>query len=579
MRLLSIVVLILCTSAAFGVSDERGSDIPLYGTMDAGTRVFRFRIETTANAEGSVAHQLVSLDEGDQAFRLDNFQLDDKTLRFELKQTKAVYVGQVSNNGNTVKGHWQQAGLEFDLDFQRTKVSEIKKTSEIWSGTLNALFQKLQIRIRVYRNDDGAESVFFDSVSQKAGGFKAVRTIDPPNWTIKVDGISGSFEGVANEDNSEVTGTWTQGGIKLGLKLTPGLSEVVETVEAPKRPQTPVAPFPYLVEEVSIRNEVDSVTLAGTLTMPITGAPFPAVVMISGSGPQDRDESLLDHKPFWVIADYLSRNGVAVLRFDDRGTGDSTGDISDATSEDFAKDVDAAYELLRRDSRILPEAIGLVGHSEGGLIAPMVAVKNPKVAFIVLMAGTGVNGKEILLSQGQLILKSRGVEDASLLATQRATQLAMIETVLESAQDVTQEALVDEAVRKLTEVLPAESIDEASLRESVAGGIQRLQSPWLRYFLTHEPGISLQQVKCPVLAINGEKDVQVDPKLNLPAIRSALEKGGNSRFRIVEFPGLNHLFQTCKTGGLDEYQSIEQTIAPEVLQAMSDWIRDVTKSN
>ena len=578
MRLLTMVLVIFGVTPSFIAADETLAEDFWYGTMDVGPRLFRFRVETSTAADGSLAHQLVSLDEGGQAFPLDRFVLDARKLEFELKLTKAVYFGELSKSGDAVTGKWRQSGLDFDLVFRRMKESDIEKPVEVWSGTMSALFQKLHVRFRVYRRDAGSEVVCFDSVSQKAGGFKANRTIDADHWTIKVDGLGGVFDGTSNGDKTEVKGKWTQGGVSLDLTLTPEKIDVSEVVEPPKRPQTPIAPFPYLVEEVSFRNDVDDVTLAGTLTLPKADKPCPAVVMITGSGPQDRDESLLDNKPFWVIADHLSRKGIAVLRFDDRGTGASTGDFSAATSENFAKDVEAAFDLLLADPRIAPKSIGLIGHSEGGMIAPMVAVSRRDVAFIILMAGTGVNGREILLSQGRLILQSQGVTEESLLKMQRATQLAMIDTVLEAPVNATQEELAEAAMKRLADVIPAESLEEESLKESVAGGIQRMQSPWFRYFLTFEPSAVLQQVKCPVLALNGEKDVQVDPGLNLPAIMSALEKGGNTRFRTVEFPGLNHLFQTCGSGGLSEYQTIEETIAPVVLQTMTDWILDATKS-
>ena len=435
------------------------------------------------------------------------------------------------------------------------------------------------MRFRVYREDDETEHIYFDSVSQNSGGFKAMRTTKGDQWKISVAAIGGTFEGVFNAAKTEVKGKWTQGGATLDLVLTQEKSLSAEPVKAPLRPQTPVAPFPYRVEDVSFRNEPDGVQLAGTLTIPTTDHSCPAVVLISGSGPQDRDETLLDHKPFWVIADHLSRHGIAVLRFDDRGTGASKGDFSAATSEDFANDVEAACNHLIHDKRIAPNSIGLIGHSEGGMIAPIVAARRNDIAFAILMAGTGVNGKEILLSQGQLILRAEGVTDENLLNIQRATQLALIDTVLEAAADAPQDELVAAAMKRLTESLPEESLAEDSQKGIVSAGIQQMNNPWFRFFLTYEPATLLQRVKCPVLALNGEKDVQVDPRLNLPAIEAALKKGGNTRFKTVEFPSLNHLFQSCTTGGLSEYRSIEETISLTVLQTITAWITDVTTAN
>ena len=579
MRYLFSAVLICIVSPTAVVADENATSDVWYGTMDVGTRVFRFCVEPVPEADDSTMRQLVSLDEGGQIFRLDEFRLDDAELKFGLKLTKAAYSGRITDGGKTSTGTWKQSGQEFDLIFHRVAVAPVDQPDEIWTGTINSLFQKLTMQFRVYREADGTENIYFDSVSQKSGGFKAMRTTKGDQWTIDVASVGGVFEGVLNTEKTEVKGKWTQGLATLDLILTQEKSLSGEIVKAPVRPQTPIPPFPYRVEEVSFRNEADGVQLAGTLTIPSTDHPCPAVVMISGSGPQDRDETLLDHKPFWVIADHLSRHGIAVLRFDDRGTGASNGDFSAATSENFALDVEAAFDHLTRDTRIAASSIGLIGHSEGGIIAPMVAARRNDVAFVILLAGTGVNGREILLSQGQLILRAAGVTDETLLNIQRTTQLAMIDTVLESASDATQDELIAAALKRLTESLPEESIPEGSLKETVSAGIQRVQSPWFRFFLTYEPATLLQQVQCPVLALNGEKDVQVDPRLNLPAIQAALEKGGNPRFRTVEFPALNHLFQTCTTGALSEYQTIQETISPTVLQTITDWITSVSSAN
>ena len=579
MRYLFSAVLLCVLIPAPGVADENSTGDLWYGTMDVGMRLFRFRVEPVPEATDSSSQQLVSLDEGGQIFRLDDFRLDDAELRFGLKLTKATYSGRITDGGKTSTGSWKQSGQEFDLILHRVAVAPADRPDEIWTGTMNALFQKLAMRFRVYHAEDGTENFYFDSVSQKSGGFKAMRTTKGDQWTINVASIGGAFEGVLNAEKTEVTGKWTQGGATLDLVLTRDESLSVEPVKAPVRPQTPMAPFPYLVEGVLIGNESDGVQLAGTLTVPRTNHPCPAVVLISGSGPQDRDETLLDHKPFWVIADHLSRHGIAVLRFDDRGTGASTGDFSAATSENFANDVEAAFEYLTRDTRIAKNSVGLLGHSEGGMIAPMVAARRNDVAFAILLAGTGVNGKEILLSQGQLILQAEGVTDENLLNTQRVTQLALIDTVLEAAADATQDELTAAAIKRLTESLPKESLPEDNLTETVSAGIQRMHSPWFRFFLTYEPATILQRVKCPVLALNGEKDVQVDPRLNLPAIHAALEKGGNTNFRTVEFPAMNHLFQSCTTGGLSEYQMIEETISLTVLETITDWITEVTTEN
>jgi pimeloyl-ACP methyl ester carboxylesterase len=282
-------------------------------------------------------------------------------------------------------------------------------------------------------------------------------------------------------------------------------------------------------------------------------------VLITGSGPQDRDETLLGHKPFLVLSDYLTRKGIAVLRADDRGTGKSTGDFAAATTADFATDTEAGVAYLKTRAEVNPHKIGLIGHSEGGVIAPMIAARDHGIAFIVTMAGPGVPGDQILVAQV------------------RAIDLASGKTPEEAEKDATQE-------REVLELLKTDK-DDATLEKDVRaklGGdvpdakvglsIKQLNSPWFRYFVNYDPAIALRKVQCPVLAIIGEKDVQVPARQNLPAIREALEEGGNKHFDVEEVPGLNHLFQTAKTGGPMEYAQIEETISPVALDKMAGWI-------
>ncbi len=332
------------------------------------------------------------------------------------------------------------------------------------------------------------------------------------------------------------------------------------------RPQEPKKPYPYDEEEVGYENKRDSVKLAGTLTLPRGKGPFPAALLITGSGPQDRNESLLGHKPFLVLADYLTRQGIAVLRVDDRGVGGSTGSVPDSTTENFAADVTAGIEFLKTRKEIDPKQIGLIGHSEGGLIAPMVAAQNGDVAFIVLMAGTGLTGEEILYLQGALILKASGAS-AEQLAKQRATQEGMFKILKEEKDPATAEKrLHEELSRNLTEEAKKKS------EQAIAAQIKRVNTPWFRYFLTLDPRPALRKVKCPVLALNGENDLQVPATENLREIEAALKAGGNKNITIVRLPKLNHLFQTSETGSLSEYAKIEETVAPVALKTIGDWI-------
>ncbi len=386
-------------------------------------------------------------------------------------------------------------------------------------------------------------------------------------WVMKV-----------SDDGQSAVGVLTQGAeLKTTMKrLAAGESAHKELV----RPQEPKPPFPYDAVEVSFENQAAKVKLAGTLTLPRGEGPFPCVVMVTGSGPQDRDESLLGHRPFLVIADHLTRHGIAVLRYDDRGTAKSTGKFQQATSDDFADDALSAVGFLLTRKEIDPHKIGIVGHSEGGLIAPMCAVKSKDVAFIVMLAGTGMSGAALLPLQLKLINVAAGMkpEDAEAQAHDSAELYAMVvagKTGPELKERVL--AIVNKQIAdapgmkgKSPEELQKKAVEVTN--EQMAA----LQSPWLKRFLALDPREALEKVKCPVLAMNGEKDLQVPPNENLTLIQAALDKGGDQEVKIVELPGLNHLFQHTKTGSPSEYGQIEETFAPEALDLMTAWIRTHT---
>jgi hypothetical protein len=281
-------------------------------------------------------------------------------------------------------------------------------------------------------------------------------------------------------------------------------------------------------------------------------------VLITGSGPQDRDETLLGHKPFLILSDYLTRHGIAVLRADDRGTAKSTGVFSKATTADFATDTEAGVAYLKTRPEIDPHKIGLIGHSEGGVIAPMVAARNKDVAYIVMMAGTGVPGGEVLAAQMEAIQLANGAKPED--AAKTAARQREIDKIIETEKD---EATLDKELKEKMADMP----------DTQAGmAITELTSPWFRYFLAYDPATALRKVTCPVLVLNGSLDKQVLPSQNLPAIRKALEQAGNKHFEIDELPGLNHLFQTAKTGSPMEYAQIEETMSPVALDKMATWI-------
>jgi pimeloyl-ACP methyl ester carboxylesterase len=335
------------------------------------------------------------------------------------------------------------------------------------------------------------------------------------------------------------------------------------------RPQEPKEPFKYNIENVNFKNDLDSVSLAGTLTYPKKGSNFPAVILISGSGPQDRNSELLNHKPFLVIADYLTNRGIAVLRVDDRGTGESEGIHNQTGINGFVNDTKSAFEFLKTHKKINHSKIGLIGHSLGGVIAPIVASENSDISFIILLAGSGIRGDKLMLLQKEIIERKMGVPEVRITQAQNNIKGAY-GIILNSDNKKTQ--LETELKNYFTKVfgamLPENQIKTLSEQMSI---------PWLTDFIKFDPQTSLSNTKCPVLALNGANDLQVPPKENLENIERILKENGNEDVQIIQFEGLNHLFQESETGLPNEYATIEQTFSPRVLEEMTKWIKNRTE--
>lgn len=424
-----------------------------------------------------------------------------------------------------------------------------------WEGAIQTPAARLRIRLHITRGADGALAAKMDSPDQGAIGI-AVSSItfsgDELKWDLKM--ANASYAGKLNAGGTEIAGTFTQG---AAIPLTfQRMSK--EDSKPPVRPQEPKPPFPYKSEEVTFASKAAGVTMAGTLTVPDGKGPHPAVILITGSGPQDRDEALMGHRPFYVLADYLSRRGIAVLRYDDRGVGKSTGVFSRAITPDFADDAEGALNYLKTRPEIIGRKIGLAGHSEGGIVAPIVAARRADVAFLVLLAGTAVTGADVILEQGQAIGRASGVPEEKLKAA-RAKQMEYSAIFRESKDDA-----------ELEKRLLAFFGDASKSQMAVA------MSPWFRYFMLYDPAPALEKVKCPVIAFNGDLDMQVLPDQNLPVLAAALKRGGNRDVTIVRLPGLNHLFQTAKTGHPQEYGQIEETMSPTMLEPLAKWIRQRT---
>ena len=436
-----------------------------------------------------------------------------------------------------------------------------------WHGLLDAEGQKLRIVLHITAAGDSLKASF-DSPDQGA--------FDLPASSVSFNGnillLAAEYPPITYEGAWQagvLIGSFKQSGYEFPLDLR--REELPLPVYV--RPQEPSEPFPYLSEEIRFANPEAGIELAGTLTLPGSEGPYPGVILISGSGAQDRNEELVGHKPFWVIADHLARRGIAALRYDDRGYGKSGGNFSNATTVDFASDARAALTYLKTRAEI--KDIGLIGHSEGGLIAPLVASQTPDVGFIVLLAGPGVRGDRILLSQEELIWRADNTEEAE-IQRQLYVSGGIYELVLAGGEpDSLQPRIrrfVEQCIADSLVTIPAGYSEEDVIDQFTAG----MTSPWMLWFLRNDPAPVLEQVLCPVLAVNGALDLQVPASENLAAIGAALAKAGNGDYTLKEFPGLNHLFQPCETGHPNEYAQIEQTFAPEVLDLITEWIRSRT---
>ncbi|MBG7631552.1 MAG: alpha/beta fold hydrolase, partial [Bacteroidetes bacterium] len=425
------------------------------------------------------------------------------------------------------------------------------------------LFEKNQ---EIYNTTMAVPTFDVSGIKPKATTFK--------NGLLSIDGsnVGMKYEGILNETTQQIEGSYTEGGAVLSLVLKKGNPKMATA----KRPQMPIKPYPYYEEEVVFENTEANIVLAGTFTRPVGNEKFPVVILISGSGRHDRDASIPTHKPFLVLSDYLTHKGIAVLRFDDRGFGASTGDFSKATTADFAQDVLSAVRYLKSRKDIDVKNIGLIGHSEGGIIAPLASNQTSDISFIVSMAGTGVSGSEISVMQSKT-LRPFPVPDE--IAFEKNVRKSI--KIASSNNEISQkrEALTAHNKTYLAPILKNLGATNENISKFIINETETLLKPWSTYFYNYNPAVEFEKLSVPVLSLNGSKDTQVNAPINQNAIRNALIKGNNKNYKIVELENLNHLFQECATGDINEYKDIEQTISPIALKEISNWIFEIIQTN
>ncbi|HEY6829080.1 MAG TPA: CocE/NonD family hydrolase [Gemmatimonadaceae bacterium] len=460
-----------------------------------------------------------------------------------------------------------RAGAQEPANGSRSNAARLERWVGTWHGTL-AAGAGVRLALTIRQDSTGALNGLMRNVDQP--DVQAIAAIGVSGDTLRfaIAGEHITFVGVANAAGDSIRGIFSQGAtLPLTLARAPSssLAAAVST-----RPQTPQPPFPYRSEDVSIPS-VNGVRLAGTVILPRGAGPFPAVVFITGSGAQDRDETILGHHPFLVIADFLARHGIASLRYDDRGYARSTGNFDAATSADFADDAEAAVRFLQGVSGIARDRVGIIGHSEGGLIGPLVATRTRDVAFVVMLAGPGLPGDSLTPLQLRRIAAASGEAPAQTEA--RAAVNSKLVHAVADAKDSADALVKLAAIReRMLASLPEAQRSSAAARFDQS--IPALIRPWMRFFLRYDPRPVLEKVRVPVLALGGSLDTQVPARENLAAIDTALRKGGNRDYRVVELPKLNHLFQTAITGASSEYATIDETFSPQVLDLVSSWINE-----
>jgi len=615
-----------------------------FGWVETPKQHLRTVLKVQRNSDPNVATvtgTMISPDQSAEEVSLTDLQIKPKEpdgWRFQLvsprdaKQIASFLGTQVS--ADRVEGSLVQSGQSLSARFERiehfpAESAQTLGADAVWTGTLNLVVKKMDFRIRVYSQPPFATKdsprILFDSLSERFVGIPATVQMDQDrNTTFEIAAIGAKFSAKLNEAGNELVGSFTQNKIPFPLSMSlvePSSDSTASSTVAPKEAMptsaqskaesktTPPSnagtksietdtylevPFEVVLGNANPSKKRESTKaqgvspkekMVGTMTLPkiasAEGKGFPAVVMVTGSGPQDRDESIGRHKPFAVLARFLAEQGIASLRYDDRGVGESTGNFLTATSVDFAKDALAVWNYARERKELDSERIGILGHSEGGLVGPMVANWESKVAFLVLLAPPGVTGGDVLKSQIDRMSELQGIDTE----TRRATMMLQ-----QRLQDIASGYFVDDATMKrdirkaiqdqwplLESAALARDpmVNATELRQQLTNQIDlqfmEMKMPWYAYFLNYDPGPSWLLLRCPTLAIWGENDVQVLPKLNSAAVQQMVERNPGLEATLVVLPGINHMMQTCTTGLPEEYDEIDETISPDVLDAVRQW--------
>jgi pimeloyl-ACP methyl ester carboxylesterase len=543
------------------------------GTLQAGDAQLHLVLHLSRNAHGDLHASLDSLDQAVFAIEASSLSLTASGLRFEIASVGAQFQGKVSADHKTIDGSWSQGSASLPLSFHREPPAHrpndaVFPVEGLWQGALETRGLRLRYQLHVSHDSEGELIGALDSLDQSVSGLPAINVTQKDSaFHFEIPAMGGTYDGALNAEKNAMAGSWSQSGQTASVEF----KRSDQPLEL-RRPQNPTKPYPYREEDVTFSNASAKVTLSGTLTLPKGSGPFPAAVLVAGSGPHDRDESLENHKPFLVLSDFLTRQGIAVLRYDKRGIGKSTGSADSATTLDLASDTAAAVDFLKSRKDIDSAHVGLIGHSEGAMIAPYLAAHSKDVAWVVLLAAPVTKGQDTLLNQSELIARASGLTEPEILAS-----LDFDRNAYNLVREEKNPAALTE---KLKSFVKSSGLDGVMPPTVLEPQLRMLTSPWFRFFLDYDPLPSLQNTKCPVLALYGQKDLQVPAKTNLPLLQKALSDADNTQADIRQLADLNHLFQHAYSGSPAEYGAIEETLSPQALQIISDWLqpRIVNKS-
>ena len=579
----SLALVLLANAVAVRAAAESPAAGCWLGQVGSGAEERRVILELELGQDGAWRGSFHRLGPEVDTDTLRAISVAGPDISFERPAEKGAlrFRGKLSGDGNALTGEFTREQEKIPLTMRRVSGPDAAGRALVgnWVGDLQRNgVHMLKLVVRFAEAPCGQVTGLMDSPEQSAQNLPITSlAVGPDSLHFAMCYIGGRYAAALSPDAKKMSGKWMQAGATMDLELAR-----TDSIPVLRRPQEPTKPYPYLEEEVTYDNPDQGVKIAGTLTLPQSGGPFPAVLLLSGSGAQNRDEAIMGHKPFLVIADHLTRQGVAVLRVDDRGIGGSTGDVFAATLQDNASDALAGVKYLKSRREIDASKIGLIGHSEGGWVAPIAATKSRDVAFIVLLAGAGVSGEDLLYAQEEAMARAKGASP-EMIALNRETAKRVYKILRTQKADSTAERMVVQTVRAAEPKLrvaahtPADSELVRTWLGSVDQRVKLMTRPWFRYLLTYDPAPALKQVRVPVLALYAGNDLQVPPAQNVPAMERALRAGRDRDFTVLELPGLNHLFQNAPTGVIEEYDRIEETFAPSALALISNWILERTR--